>query len=158
MIWLVLDVLHEDEIPDLHEAVFIADGGTAALPELGPLSKKISSSVRRDRAPPSARSSPSSSSDPLGGHDPRPDLGRLVVGLEHRVPEKFGVEPEAIGDELVRPGNGVLFEVVTEAEIPQHLEEGEMTLRRADDVDVDGSDDLLDGGRPRYGGVSSPRK
>ena len=37
VIWLVLDVLHEDEIPDLHEAVLIADRRTAALPELGPL-------------------------------------------------------------------------------------------------------------------------
>ena len=55
--------------------------------------------------------------------------------------------------ELVGPGDGVFLEVVAEAEVAQHLEEGEMALGRTDDVDVDGPHHLLHRRRTWKGGM-----
>ncbi len=82
----------------------------------------------------------------IGGHADvvDPDLGGLVVGDVHRVPEALGVEPESLRDELVGPRNRLLLEVVAEGEVAEHLEEGEMSGRGAHDVDVDRACHLLD--------------
>src|SRR5690606_33487244 len=87
----------------------------------------------------------------VGGHTDTidPDLGSLIVGLEHGEPESVGVETEHSGAHLIRERDGLLLEIVPETEVPQHLEEGEVPLGGADDVDVDGAGTLLDRGGPR---------
>ena len=72
-----------------------------------------------------------------------PDLPGLVVGLVHRDPQPLGVDPEDLGQQLPREGDGVGLEVVAEAEVPEHLEERAVALGGADDLDVDGAEALL---------------
>ena len=54
----------------------------------------------------------------------------------HGDPQAVGVETQGLGDELPRVGNGLLFEVVAEAEVAQHLEERQVARRVADLVEV----------------------
>ena len=55
-----------------------------------------------------------------------PDLFRLVVGLVDGEPELFGVHPPALGDQFPRPRADLGLVVVAEAEVAQHLEEGQV--------------------------------
>jgi len=91
-----------------------------------------------------------------GGLDP--DLLRLVVGLVHRRPEPVGVDPHHLGDELPGKRYGTGFEVIAEAEVPEHLEERAMPPRLADDLDVDGAEALWTEVALIQGAGSSPRK
>ena len=91
--------------------------------------------------------------DPLGRHADLvdPDLLGLVVAVVHRDPEAVAVEAEDLGEELPGHGDGVGLEVVPEAEVAQHLEEGAVVGVGADDLDVGGAEALLDGGGPGPG-------
>ena len=96
--------------------------------------------------------------DPLVGHaDPAPDLDRLRVGPEaellvageDRDPDPLRVEAEALGRELPAPGDRLLLEVVAEAPVAEHLEEGQVAGRVADLLDVGGAEALLHVGDAR---------
>ena len=91
--------------------------------------------------------------DPPGRHPHLvdPDLLGLVVALVHRDPEAVTIEPEDLGQQLPGHGDGLFLEVVTEAEIAQHLEEGAVVGVRADDVDIGRAEALLDAGGPGPG-------
>ena len=91
--------------------------------------------------------------DPLGAQADRvdPDLLGLVVALVHGDPEAVAVEAEDLGQELPGHRDGLRLEVVPEAEVAQHLEEGAVVGVGADDVDVGGPEALLDGGGPGPG-------
>ena len=52
--------------------------------------------------------------------------------------------------------DGVLFEVVAEGEIAQHLKIGAVAVGVADILDVPGADALLAGGHPVAGGLLLP--
>jgi hypothetical protein len=65
-----------------------------------------------------------------------PDLLGLVVGHVDGDPQQVGVEPQHLGDELPGPRDGLVLEVLAEAEVPQHLEEAEVAQRPADVVEV----------------------
>ena len=80
-----------------------------------------------------------------------PELLGLVVAVVHRDPEAFAVEPEDFGEQLPGPGDGIFLEVVAEAEVAQHLEEGAVVGVGADDLDVRRAEALLNGRRPRPG-------
>ena len=71
----------------------------------------------------------------------------------HGDPEAVAVEAEHLGDELPRPRDGLGLEVVAEAAVAEHLEEGEVARRAADRVEVvvlaAGPHALLDRRRPR---------
>ena len=75
---------------------------------------------------------------PLGAHADLvdPDLFSLVVAQVHRDPEVFRVKTQYLGCELPRKRDGVGLEVVTEAEVSHHLEEGEMAFGATNFVEV----------------------
>ena len=91
--------------------------------------------------------------------DRAPDLDRLcvrtkaelLVTLEDRHPDQLGIEAEALGGELPAPGDRLLLEVVAEAPVAEHLEEGQMAGGVADLVDVDRPEAALDVRDPRGG-------
>src|SRR5205814_3001442 len=68
---------------------------------------------------------------------------QLVVAGEDGDPDVIGAEAEAVGREFPGEARGLALEVVAEREVAKHLEEGEMTVRGADDVDVDRTERLL---------------
>src|SRR5688500_15258859 len=73
----------------------------------------------------------------------------LLVALEDRDPDPLRVEAEALDSELPRHLDGFLLEVVTEREVPEHLEEGAMPRGQPDLVDIRGAEALLAGGEAR---------
>ena len=77
-----------------------------------------------------------------------PDLLGLVVVVVHRDPEAVAVVAEDLGQQLPGHRDGLGLEVVAEAEVAQHLEEGAVVGVRADDLDVRGPEALLNGGGP----------
>ena len=94
------------------------------------------------------------------GHaDRAPVLDRLLVrsqaealvAAEDRDPDVVEVEPEAVllrRGEVEREHDRLLLEVVAHREVAEHLEEGEMPERRADDLDVNRAERLLARGEP----------
>ena len=76
--------------------------------------------------------------DPIGRHAHflGPDPRGLVVLAEHRDAELLGGQPVDVGDELPRPRDRVLLEVVAEREVAEHLEEREVARRAADVLEV----------------------
>ena len=96
--------------------------------------------------------------DALGRHALRePDLARLVVGghlvapaIDGR-PDPLAIEPPGAEREVPGELDGAFLEVVAEREVAHHLEEGEVTRRLADLVDVDGAEALLDRRQTRRG-------
>jgi hypothetical protein len=146
-------VLHEDEVPELDVALLAAAGRPALFTEYrAPVVVQLGARPAR----PGGAHGPevvglAAPLDPLPGHADLvgPDLDRLVVGFEDGHPDAFGIELEDRGGQLPGQRDGLLLEVVAEREVAQHLEEGEVAGRRADDVDVGGAEALLDGRGPR---------
>ena len=90
--------------------------------------------------------------DPLGRNADvvLPDGSSFVVvhidgGIQ---PVRIQSHPFRGGQEFPAPGDGFLLEVVAEGEVAQHLEEGAVTSRFADVLDVAGADALLAGADP----------
>src|SRR5690606_4647928 len=54
----------------------------------------------------------------------QPDIGGLVILLEYRHPQLLGRQADHLSQEFPGVVNGLALEVIAEAEIPQHLEEG----------------------------------
>jgi len=83
-------------------------------------------------------------------HVAEPNLRRLVVVQIDRGGEQIGIHPHPFlaGEEFPGPVDRVAFEVVAEAEVAQHLEEGVMVGRAADVVDVARPQAFLAGGCP----------
>ena len=134
--------LHEDQVPDLDVAVLVRRTW-ARRPRRTPrpLSKKISESGPQG---PGVAHGPevvgvAHALDPLGreAHLVDPDLLGLVVAVVHGDPQAVAVEAEDLGQQLPGHGDGVLLEVVAEAEVAQHLEEGAVVGVGADDLDVE---------------------
>ena len=136
-----LVVLHEDQVPELHEPVAVrvveraavgaerraavdvdlgaraARAGVAHLPEVVLVAEALDAIHRH--------------ADLLVPHG----LG-FVVALVDGDPQAVAVEAEPLGDELPAPRDGVGLEVVAEAEVAEHLEEHEVALGAADIVEV----------------------
>ncbi len=70
---------------------------------------------------------------------------------------RLGVKAETLGDQLPGEADRAVLEVVAEGEVAQHLEEGQVPLVRADDVDVGGAKALLHRDRARRRAPSPPR-
>ena len=150
-------VLHEHQVPDLEEPL-VATGGR---PAVGPVGGALVDEDLRTRPAgtgrPPGRAPPVvgvEALDAVGAHadDVTPDLLGLVVGDVHGDPETIGVEAEQLGDHLPRHRDGLGLEVVAEAEVAEHLEEGQVAGVPADLLEVGvlaaGADALLDGGGP----------
>src|SRR5207237_7103974 len=148
---VVLEWLHEDEVPDLQVALLVhvarsQVGGAVGRP---PVVEELRGGTARagdPHAPEVVLLAPAQ--DALGRDADvlLPDLGSLVVSLEHGRPEPVGLQPEPLRDELPGPPAGVALEVVAEGEVAEHLEEGEVAGGAPDLLQVDGTEALLDGG------------
>ena len=131
VIGLVLDVLHEDQVPELGEAFLVHKRPTVRA-MFGP---PVVEHLRRRPARPRDSHLPEivaiPALDPIrrNTHLVDPDFGGFVVVQIHGVPQTLRIELEVLGDELVGPENGFLLEVVPKAEIAEHFEEGEMAVR-----------------------------
>ena len=163
-----LVVLHEHQVPELHEPVavgvvqrarrrartpaprsmWISEHGPHG--PVSPICQKLSLSPRRwmrSIGTPTCSCQIASASSSLSW-----------TVIQSRSPSK----PNALGDEFPRPRDGLGLEVVAEAEVAQHLEEHEVALGAADVVEVvvlaAGPSALLDGGGPLVRGASSPVK
>ncbi len=125
--------LHEHQVPDLHEALFVDIGtavGTVARPAVHedlragaggaggvgvPVVRELAFLVEL-----------AATHDPVG-RDTRqvdPGRGRLLVLVVDRDPQQVVIDPVPLGDQLVRPRDRLGLEVVGEREVPEHLEEG----------------------------------
>ncbi len=151
---------HEDVVPELEEAVGVVAGAIVLAAELGPA---IEVELRAGAAGADRPALPevvlaAEADDALVGHaDPAPDLDRLLVGPEPELlvaaedgdPDPLRVHAEALGRELPAPGDRLLLEVVAEAPVAEHLEEGEVAGGVADLLDVGGAEALLHVGEAR---------
>ena len=92
----------------------------------------------------------------LGNAGLDPEVVRLVVREEDRHPELVLGEAEAARllacQQLPRPRDSFLLEVIADAEVAQHLEEGQVVVV-ANLVDVRRAEDLLNGDHARCGRV-----
>ena len=68
------------------------------------------------------------SADSLGRHSRAggPQMKGLVIVSKDGGPDAIRLQPQALGYELPGEANGVLLEVVADAEVAEHLEEGEV--------------------------------
>ena len=147
--------LHEHEIPDLDEPLVVSVGRTTIVSERRAL---VPEDFRARAARAGVGHPPVvvlvETLDPLGGdtHLVTPDGLRLVVTYVHGDPESLGIQAQNIGHELPGEGAGLRLEVVAEAEVSHHLEEGEMPTGASHLVEVvvlaAGPYALLDGDRP----------
>ena len=132
--------LHEHEVPELDVAVPAAVGGAALVAVRRARSPRRSpSTARTGRCRPSPRSCPCRGAGSAPAGTPTvvaPDRLGLVVGDVDGDPDAVAVEAEHLGDELPGPRDGLGLEVVAEAEVAEHLEEGEVAARAADLVEV----------------------
>jgi len=85
--------------------------------------------------------------DAVGGKADLPPQPHGVVVVEiDGGPHALGVEPEALGDQLVGERDRLSLEVVAEGEVAEHLEKREVPGGVADVLDVGGAEALLDAG------------
>jgi hypothetical protein len=96
----------------------------------------------------------------LGGDAGRfPDRDRLGVGTETELlvaaedghPDLLRVHAEALGDQLPAPGQRLRLEVVVEAPVAEHLEEGHVAGGVADLLDIGRAEAFLHVGEARGG-------
>src|SRR5262249_44457526 len=101
--------------------------------------------------------------------DLAPERARLVVGRDARerrvaavdgVHEARRIEAVLLDDEAVGPLDRLGLEVVAEAEVAEHLEEGQVPRREADILEIivlsAGADDLLRRRGARVGALLAP--
>ena len=148
---LVLDVLHEHQVPHLDKPLLVDDrpaicavGGSLVVEDLRAGPTRAGDAHLPEVVPVSSLHPVGRDADPVD-----PDRLGIVVGEVHGEPQALRVEPEALGHQLVGPRDRLLLEVVPKREVAQHLEEGEVSGGGADDVDVLGAEALLDAHRPR---------
>ena len=161
--------LHEDEVPELEEAIAFAPR-RAIRPLTAVLRAAVVVELRAGPARPGrprlpevlgARQAP----DPIGRDaDPKPPVdGHLVlaeaelrVAREDRRPETLGGEAEMLENELPCEVDRAVLEVVAEREVAEHLEERAMPGSEPDRVDVGRPKDLLHGRQPWAGRLLEP--
>ncbi len=157
---LELLVLHEDEIPDLDEAV--AFRVRRARRPAGDLVAVVVEDFRARPARPGVAHRP----EVVGAGDAQDlalgqagDLfgqleGIVVVDIDGEQQLVLG-QAVVLGDQLPGERNGALLEVVAEGKVAQHLEEGVVARGVADIVEVvvlaAGADAFLRGRRPQVG-------
>jgi hypothetical protein len=122
-------VLHEDEVPDLDVAVAILV--RRARRPARHLGAVVVEDLRTRAAGTSVAHRPEVVLRTAAGDALRidadllaPDAGGLLVVLVHRHPQPLAREHELARDQLPRVGDGLALEIVAEAEVAEHLEEG----------------------------------
>ena len=123
--------LHEDEVPDLDESVPVLVGGPGrpARDLRAVVVEHLGARAARPDVPhrPEVVLLPAAhDARRLDADVPAPDVRRLVVVLEDGDPHPVPGEAHLTGEELPREDDRLALEVVAEAEVPEHLEEGVM--------------------------------
>ncbi len=147
---LILDELHEDQVPELAEPLLVHHRATVWAVFGSAVVEDLRRRTARSGHPHLPEVVPVPPLQPLriDSHLVEPDRRRLVIALVDGEPDTVGIETEVFGGELIRPRDGLFLEVVPKAEVPQHLEEGEMANGRAHHLDVHGARHLLRRHRP----------
>lgn len=149
-------VLHEHEVPDFDVAVLV--GLRAALDAVFGAAVVVDLRARAARAWDAHRPvvvGHAAPLDPLGRDthlEPDP-LGLIVIEVDGG-PEALRIEAvaavlDAVGQQRPGEGDRLALEVVAEAEVARHLEEGVVPGGDADVLDVTGAHALLHAGRGR---------
>jgi hypothetical protein len=162
-------VLHEDEVPDLDIAIESSSGYPAARrarPDRG--RRRSPSKDRRGPCRPSARNCRSSARRRDTLRPGKPISSSQICSAAssssgvYRDPERSAGSPSDLGEKLPGVTDRVALEIVTEAEVAQHLEEGVMPRRVADVFEVivlaAGPHAALRADRADVGRLSAPRK
>ena len=155
---------HEDEVPELEEAVALAAGCAVR-----PVAAVLAAAVEVELGAGPAGTGRPGLPEVLGAREPHDALGRdpdplpggdgdgvlaqpeVRVAREDGRPENLGVEPHVLRDELPGQVDGAVLEVLADREVPQHLEEGQMPRSQAHHVDVRRPEALLHGRKQRRG-------
>ena len=149
-------VLHEDEVPYFEISVAVAaDGaGRLAAGELRPL---VVDYLGARPAGPDGAGGPevvvrAETENPVRGQADLlvPDVEGLVVVEVYSRVEAVGLEADALREELPRPRDYLMLEIIAEAEVAQHFEERVVARRASDVLDVVGAHALLRRRRPRH--------
>ena len=150
-------VLHEDQVPDLEEAVFVHRRAAVAA-VVGPavVVDLRARAARAGHAHAPVVVGQAAGLDPLFGQADLvpPDRGRLVVAVQDRGPQLALREAEAAvglgpGQQLPGVPDRAFLEVVTERPVAEHLEERGVPGGLAHLVDVERAQALLHVRRPR---------
>ena len=158
-----LVVLHEHQVPELHEPVAVRIVERPAVGAERRAAVDVDLGARTARAGVAHLPEVVLVAEPLDALERHadllvPDRLGLVVGLVDGDPQPVAVEAPAArrgvaGDEVPAPGDDLVLEVVAEAEVAEHLEEHEVALGAADVVEVvvlaAGAGALLRADRPR---------
>ncbi len=134
--------LHEHEVPDFKETVAIT-GADAAVRAAGHVRALIIVDFRTRPAGAGIAHAPEvvlvpEAENAFRGHARHllPQFEGFVVVLVDGDVELFLGQLQLFGDEGPREANGVFLEIVTEGEVPEHLEEGMVARRAAHVVEV----------------------
>ena len=133
--------LHEDEVPDLDEPVSVLLGaaGWSAPDFRAVIVEDLGAGAAwAGRAHRPEIVVTGDADDPFLGQAGvfLPDRRRLVIGMEDGHQELIRVEAEFAGQQIPGIGDRRLLEVIPEAEISQHFEEGVVPGRIADIVEI----------------------
>ena len=159
--------LHEDQVPDLHEAVAIRVGAARRPPW------RVRAVVVKNLAARAARAGLAHGPEIVGLPAPaeaalgdayllQPYPGGLVIVLVHGDPEFFLGERQFAAEKIPGVAYGLLLEIIAEAEIAQHLKEGVVAGRAADILQVvvlaPGPQATLGGGGAGAGALFAAKK
>ena len=136
-----LVVLHEDQVPELHEPVAVR------VVQRATVGAERRAAVDVDLAARAARTGVAhlpevvlvaEALDALHRHADLlvPDRLGLVVAVVDGDPQPVAVDAERLGRQLPAPRDDLVLEVVAEAEVAEHLEEHEVSLGAPDVVEV----------------------
>src|SRR5439155_3796425 len=135
-------ILHEDQVPDLQIPVAVAPDRARRL-----AAAQRCSLINQDLGTGPARTGVAhlpeivclpQPNDPSGRHTdhPFPEAMGLIVLAKHRDPELVLRQPDYACQKVPREPDGVLFEVVSERKVPEHLEKRVVASGIADVLEV----------------------
>ena len=125
--------LHENQVPDLDVAVVASGGAPQVVADSGAvIVMNLRARATRTGIPhlPEVLLRPELLNAVRGNAlIVAPQLERLVILLVHRHPEALRVDAELIRKQIPSVTNGIALEVVSKAEVSEHLEQRVMTRR-----------------------------
>ena len=133
--------LHEHEVPELHEPIALRIVERTAIGTEAGSAIDMQFAARTTRTgiahlPEVVFVAQALNAVHRHAHLVVPDLLGLVVAFVHSDPDAVAVESEDLGHQFPTPRDGIALEVITEAEVAEHLEEDKVTLRATDIVEV----------------------
>ncbi len=134
-------VLHEDEVPELQEAVavLLRAAGRAARQRLALIVEDLGAGTAGSGLAHRPEIVTRGDADDLGvgkAGDLLPKAERLVVVVVDGNEQTVGLQAKGLGDQLPGESDGVGLEIVAEREIAEHLEERVVARGIADVIEV----------------------